>query len=113
MLIGLSSKNAILIVEFAEQLQETGLSVLDAGVEAATDPAPADLDDFTGLYSGSRAPDDRDGSWRGGRVSVGTTVVGGMIAATTLEFDVHSGACMWWCGRLCHGRRLGITSPGT
>src|SRR5258708_15317695 len=35
MLIGLSSKNAILIVEFAEQLQDDGLSTIDAAIEAA------------------------------------------------------------------------------
>jgi hydrophobic/amphiphilic exporter-1 (mainly G- bacteria), HAE1 family len=35
MLIGLSSKNAILIVEFAEQLQEEGMSAIEAAIEAA------------------------------------------------------------------------------
>jgi len=35
MLVGLASKNAILIVEFAEQLRHQGKSVADAAVEAA------------------------------------------------------------------------------
>src|SRR5205807_1039428 len=35
MLIGLASKNAILIVEFAEQLRAQGLSLTEAAVEAA------------------------------------------------------------------------------
>src|ERR1035441_10253353 len=35
MLIGLSSKNAILIVEFAEQLQAKGLGLFESAVEAA------------------------------------------------------------------------------
>jgi len=35
MLIGLASKNAILIVEFAEQLRGKGMSVVEAAVEAA------------------------------------------------------------------------------
>ncbi len=35
MLVGLSSKNAILIVEFAEQLRQRGMPLIDAAVEAA------------------------------------------------------------------------------
>src|SRR5260370_23080240 len=35
LLLGLSSKNAILIVEFAEQLRGQGMSVVEAAVEAA------------------------------------------------------------------------------
>jgi len=51
MLIGLSSKNAILIVEFAEQLQDEGLSTIEAAIEAARIRLRR-FDDFAGVYFG-------------------------------------------------------------
>src|SRR6202035_3174356 len=36
MLVGLASKNAILIVEFAEQLRERGLPLVEATIQAAS-----------------------------------------------------------------------------
>jgi hydrophobic/amphiphilic exporter-1 (mainly G- bacteria), HAE1 family len=85
MLIGLSSKNAILIVEFAEQLQEQGMSVLDAGVESAKIRLRPILMTSLAFILGVVPLTIATGAGASGRVSVGTTVVGGMIAATTLN----------------------------
>jgi HAE1 family hydrophobic/amphiphilic exporter-1 len=85
MLIGLSSKNAILIVEFAEQLQETGLSVLDAAVEAAKIRLRPILMTSLAFILGVVPLTIAQGAGAAGRVSVGTTVFGGMIAASTLN----------------------------
>ncbi len=54
-LVGLAAKNAILIVEFAKQGEDNGLSRVDAAVEAARTPAPANSDDVSGLHPGRRA----------------------------------------------------------
>jgi len=85
MLIGLASKNAILIVEFAEQLQEQGLSTLDAAVEAARIRLRPILMTSMAFILGVVPLVIAQGAGAAGRVSVGTTVFGGMIAATTLN----------------------------
>ncbi len=85
MLIGLASKNAILIVEFAEQLQEQGMTVLDAGVEAARIRLRPILMTSLAFILGVVPLTIATGAGAAGRVSVGTTVVGGMIAATSLN----------------------------
>jgi hydrophobic/amphiphilic exporter-1 (mainly G- bacteria), HAE1 family len=85
MLIGLASKNAILIVEFAEQLQEEGLSTLDAAVEAARIRLRPILMTSLAFILGVVPLMVAEGAGAAGRVSVGTTVFGGMIAATTLN----------------------------
>lgn len=85
MLIGLASKNAILIVEFAEQLQEEGLSTLDAAVEAARIRLRPILMTSLAFILGVVPLMLAQGAGAAGRVSVGTTVFGGMIAATTLN----------------------------
>ena len=84
MLIGLSSKNAILIVEFAEQLRERHVD-RGSGDRGGADSVAADSDDVAGVYPGRGAAGVCDGRGRGGAHSVGTTVFGGMIASTLLN----------------------------
>jgi len=85
MLIGLSSKNAILIVEFAEQLRAQGMSVVEAAVEAARIRLRPILMTSLAFILGVVPLVLARGAGRSGRISVGTTVFGGMIAATTLN----------------------------
>jgi HAE1 family hydrophobic/amphiphilic exporter-1 len=85
MLIGLASKNAILIVEFAEQLQDDGLSTIDAAIEAARIRLRPILMTSLAFILGVVPLMVATGAGAAGRVSVGTTVFGGMIAATSLN----------------------------
>jgi HAE1 family hydrophobic/amphiphilic exporter-1 len=85
MLVGLSSKNAILIVEFAEQLRERGLSIVDAAVEAARIRLRPILMTSFAFILGVLPLVLARGAGQAGRHSVGTTVFGGMIAATLLN----------------------------
>jgi hydrophobic/amphiphilic exporter-1 (mainly G- bacteria), HAE1 family len=85
MLIGLSSKNAILIVEFAEQLRAQGKSIADAAVEAARIRLRPILMTSFAFILGVVPLVVATGAGKAGRISVGTTVFGGMIAATTLN----------------------------
>jgi HAE1 family hydrophobic/amphiphilic exporter-1 len=85
MLIGLSSKNAILIVEFAEQLRAQGRSIVEAAVESARIRLRPILMTSLAFILGVVPLVFATGAGKAGRVSVGTTVFGGMIAATSLN----------------------------
>jgi HAE1 family hydrophobic/amphiphilic exporter-1 len=85
MLVGLSSKNAILIVEFAEQLRERGLSIVDSAVEAARIRLRPILMTSLAFILGVVPLVLATGAGQAGRHSVGTTVFGGMIASTVLN----------------------------
>jgi HAE1 family hydrophobic/amphiphilic exporter-1 len=85
MLVGLASKNAILIVEFAEQLRERGMSTLDAVVEAARIRLRPILMTSFAFILGVVPLVLASGAGQAGRRSVGTTVFGGMIASTLLN----------------------------
>jgi len=71
MLVGLSSKNAILIVEFAEQLRGRGLPLSGSGIHSATIRC-GPSDDVSGIHAGGGAAGASAGRGRTGRHSVGT-----------------------------------------
>jgi HAE1 family hydrophobic/amphiphilic exporter-1 len=85
MLIGLASKNAILIVEFAEQLRATGMSIADAAVEAARIRLRPILMTSFAFILGVLPLVFATGAGQASRHSIGTTVFGGMIFATSLN----------------------------
>ncbi len=85
MLVGLSTKNAILIVEFAEQLRKLGMPIVQATVEAARIRLRPILMTSLAFILGVLPLVFAQGAGREGRHSVGTTVLGGMLAATTLN----------------------------
>jgi hydrophobic/amphiphilic exporter-1 (mainly G- bacteria), HAE1 family len=85
MLIGLAAKNSILIVEFAEQLRERGLSILDAAVEAGRIRLRPILMTSFAFILGVLPLAIATGAGAGARNSVGTSVAGGMLASTFLS----------------------------
>jgi HAE1 family hydrophobic/amphiphilic exporter-1 len=85
MLIGLSAKNSILIVEFAEQLRKKGLSIADAAAEAGELRLRPILMTSFAFILGVLPLVFATGAGALGRRSVGTTVVGGMLLSTVLN----------------------------
>jgi HAE1 family hydrophobic/amphiphilic exporter-1 len=85
MLVGLASKNAILIVEFAEQLRERGMPLIEATVEAARIRLRPILMTSLAFILGVLPLVLASGAGEKGRHSVGTTVFGGMIMSTILN----------------------------
>jgi hydrophobic/amphiphilic exporter-1 (mainly G- bacteria), HAE1 family len=85
MLIGLSAKNGILVVEFAEQLRARGLSVTEAAVEAARIRLRPIVMTSLAFILGVTPLVFASGAGQVARHSVGTAVAGGMIASTFLN----------------------------
>lgn len=85
MLIGLAAKNAILIVEFAEQLRKRGLPLVEAAMEAARVRLRPILMTSLAFILGMLPLLFATGAGSAGQRSVGTTVVGGMILSTFLN----------------------------
>jgi len=85
MLIGLSAKNSILIVEFAEQLIGQGRTIINAAIEAAElRLRPILMTSFAFLF-GVLPLYFASGAGKLGRHSVGTAIVGGMLFSTVLN----------------------------
>jgi HAE1 family hydrophobic/amphiphilic exporter-1 len=85
MLIGLASKNSILIVEFANQLREEGLPIVKAVIEASKQRLRPILMTAISTLVGIFPLAIATGAGAGSRQSLGTTVFGGMLIATFLS----------------------------
>ncbi len=82
--IGVSAKNAILIVEFAEERIRDGMNAFDAAVEAAKLRLRPILMTSLAFVFGVLPLAISTGAGAGGQNAIGRAVVGGMLSATVL-----------------------------
>ena len=83
-MIGLSAKNAILIIEFAKEIQESGKSLKEAVMQAARMRLRPIIMTSLAFGVGVIPLMIATGAGSGSQNAVGTSVVGGVITATFL-----------------------------
>jgi multidrug efflux pump len=82
--MGLAAKNAILMIEFAEQAERDGKRVIDAALEAARIRLrPILMTSFAFIF-GVLPLAISTGAGANSRIAIGTAVIGGMLTATVL-----------------------------
>ncbi|WP_010163173.1 efflux RND transporter permease subunit [Sphingomonas sp. PAMC 26617] len=82
--MGLAAKNAILMIEFAEQAESEGKGVMEAALEAARIRLrPILMTSFAFIF-GVLPLAISTGAGANSRIAIGTAVIGGMITATIL-----------------------------
>ena len=82
--MGLASKNAILMIEFAEQAEKKGMRIIDAAIEAARIRLrPILMTSFSFIF-GVLPLALSTGAGANSRIAIGTSVIGGMLTATIL-----------------------------
>ena len=92
-LIGLAAKNAILVVEFAKQLEDSGTSRLDAVIEASRTRLRPILMTAFAFILGVVPLAISSGAGAGSQHAIGTGVIGGMLSATVLA--IFWVLCFW------------------
>jgi HAE1 family hydrophobic/amphiphilic exporter-1 len=115
MLIGLASKNAILIVEFANQLREQGVDTVSAVMRAAETRLRPILMTSIAFVLGVTPLVFATGAGSGARNSLGTAVFGGMILSTVLNLFITPVLYVLIAGledRLGFGRGKHAAPPG-
>ena len=105
--MGLSAKNAILIVEFAERAEKEGKDPRDAALEAARLRLRPILMTSLAFIFGVLPLAISTGAGAQSRIAIGTAVIGGMLTATVLAiFYVPLFFVLvrrWFSGRGKHG----------
>ncbi|TXC69899.1 multidrug efflux RND transporter permease subunit [Sphingomonas ginsenosidivorax] len=82
--MGLAAKNAILMIEFAEQEEQKGASVMDAALSAAKIRLRPILMTSFAFILGVLPLAISTGAGANSRIAIGTAVIGGMLTATLL-----------------------------
>ncbi len=82
--MGLAARNAILMIEFADQAEKRGLRVIDAALEAARIRLRPILMTSFAFMGGVLPLAISTGAGANSRVAIGTAVIGGMFTATIL-----------------------------
>jgi multidrug efflux pump len=82
--MGLAAKNAILMIEFAEQAERKGARVIDAALEAARIRLRPILMTSIAFIFGVLPLALASGAGANSRIAIGTSVIGGMLTATAL-----------------------------
>jgi multidrug efflux pump len=82
--MGLAAKNAILMIEFAEQAEKAGKGVLESALEAARIRLRPILMTSLAFIFGVLPLAISTGAGAKSRVAIGTSVIGGMLTATIL-----------------------------
>jgi hydrophobe/amphiphile efflux-1 (HAE1) family protein len=82
--VGLSAKNAILIVEFAKENHDKGMELIEATVHAARQRLRPILMTSLAFMLGVLPLAISRGAGSGGQNAIGTGVIGGMVSATVL-----------------------------
>jgi multidrug efflux pump len=82
--MGLAAKNAILMIEFAEQAERKGARVIDAALQAARLRLRPILMTSLAFIFGVLPLAISTGAGANSRIAIGTSVIGGMLTATIL-----------------------------
>ena len=93
--MGLTSKNAILMNEFAERAEREGKRVLDAAIEAARIRLrPILMTSFAFIF-GVFPLAVATGPGANGRIAIGTAVIGGMLRRRSLPCSISPSSTCW------------------